>query len=68
MFIFGRRIQELQEFAKSVDIPLTASCMDEESASFLDSVQVPFFKIGSGDVNNLPLIKQGDIYYILHYN
>ena len=33
--------------------------MDEDSARFLDSVDVPFIKIGSGDVNNLPLITTG---------
>ena len=52
-------LKELQEYARSVDIPLTASCMDEDSASFLHSVNVPFFKIGSGDVNNIPLIEKG---------
>jgi hypothetical protein len=33
--------------------------MDEKSAIFLDSLDVPFIKIGSGDVNNLRLLKLG---------
>jgi sialic acid synthase SpsE len=33
--------------------------MDEDSAIFLDSINVPFIKIGSGDVNNLGLLKLG---------
>jgi sialic acid synthase SpsE len=33
--------------------------MDEKSAVFLDSLDVPFIKIGSGDVNNLRLLKLG---------
>jgi sialic acid synthase SpsE len=37
----------------------TASAMDEKSAVFLDSLHVPFIKIGSGDVNNLRLLKIG---------
>ncbi len=37
----------------------TASAMDEKSAVFLDSLDVPFIKIGSGDVNNLRLLKLG---------
>jgi sialic acid synthase SpsE len=35
--------------------------MDERSVIFLDSINVPFIKIGSGDVNNLRLIKLGKL-------
>lgn len=31
--------------------------MDETSAKFLDKINVPFIKIGSGDVNNLRLLR-----------
>ncbi len=42
-----------------IGIFFTASAMDEKSAIFLDSLDVPFIKIGSGDVNNLRLLKRG---------
>lgn len=35
-----------------VGIAMTASAMDPKSVDFLDQLNVPFIKIGSGDVNN----------------
>ena len=37
---------------------LTASAMDATSATFLHDLNVPFIKVGSGDVNNLALHSQ----------
>ena len=46
---------DLQKYAKAQDVFFTASAMDPVSAIFLDSINVPFVKIGSGDVNNLKM-------------
>ena len=37
---------------------MTASAMDEKSVDFLEELQVPFIKIGSGDVNNYFLLEK----------
>ena len=47
--------RELQDFARQEGIFFTASAMDSESARFLEQLQVPFVKVGSGDSNNLAL-------------
>ncbi|XP_076067285.1 N-acetylneuraminic acid synthase [Oratosquilla oratoria] len=52
------QFRALQKHAESLDIPLTASAMDMESVSFLERMRVPFIKIGSGDADNLPLIRK----------
>ena len=46
--------KELQIFCENeVKIAMTASAMDENSVDFLDKdLNVPFIKVGSGDVNN----------------
>lgn len=49
---------ELQRYSKELGILFTASAMDSESLTFLCNISVPFVKIGSGDSNNLPMIKQ----------
>ena len=46
---------ELQKYAEEQGVFFTASAMDPVSAVFLDSINVPFIKIGSGDANNLPM-------------
>ncbi|KAK7070604.1 hypothetical protein SK128_008965 [Halocaridina rubra] len=48
---------ELQNYARDLDIPLTASAMDIPSVLFLDEMGVPFIKVGSGDVHNMPLLR-----------
>ncbi|KAL5274532.1 NANS family protein [Megaselia abdita] len=50
--------KELQEYADTVGILFTASAMDEQSLEMLDSLKVPFIKIGSGDANNFKLLKK----------
>lgn len=49
---------ELQEYARTIGIAFTASAMDLSSLKFLQQIKVPFIKIGSGDANNLELIKE----------
>ncbi|KAA0185500.1 hypothetical protein HAZT_HAZT008516 [Hyalella azteca] len=53
-----QQFREIQDYATSINMPLTASAMDAPSLDFLDAVNVPFIKIGSGDVCNLPLIRR----------
>ncbi|KAH1005396.1 hypothetical protein HUJ04_006394 [Dendroctonus ponderosae] len=53
-----KEFEELQAYAGSIGILFTASAMDEESLRFLQSIQVPFIKIGSGDSNNPFLIEK----------
>lgn len=48
---------ELQKFALKTGIMFSASPMDLVSLKFLQSIDVPFIKIGSGDCNNLQLIE-----------
>lgn len=50
--------QELQEYANQIGIYFTASGMDEKAVDFLHDLGVPFFKVGSGDTNNLPYISR----------
>jgi sialic acid synthase len=51
------QFRNLQRFAANEGILFTASAMDTKSVHFLAHIDVPFFKIGSGDTNNYPLIK-----------
>ncbi|XP_038071002.1 sialic acid synthase-like [Patiria miniata] len=48
--------KELKEYAAEVGIYFTASGMDEAAMEFLHQLDVPFFKVGSGDTNNLPFL------------
>ncbi|KAI7810533.1 N-acetylneuraminic acid synthase a [Triplophysa rosa] len=50
--------KELQQYAKEVGIFFTASGMDEMAVEFLHELNVPFFKVGSGDTNNFPYLKK----------
>jgi len=49
--------KELKQYCDSKDFPLIASGWDEEAVDFLDSLQVPFFKIASADLTNFPLLE-----------
>jgi len=48
---------ELKQYAKEIGITLFATAFDFQSADFLEKLEMPAFKIASGDVTNLPLIK-----------
>lgn len=48
---------ELQEYSKNKNIIFFASPWDKKSADFLESINVPLFKIASADLTNLPLIE-----------
>ena len=48
--------EELNIFCNDIDIIFCASGWDEESIDFLDILGVPFFKMTSADLTNLPLL------------
>lgn len=49
---------ELQKFSDECGILFSSSVMDDISLEFINSLNVPFIKIGSGDIHNLQLMKQ----------
>ena len=49
--------QELIEHARGIGITLFATAFDFISADFLADLDMPAFKIASGDLTNIPLIK-----------
>lgn len=49
--------QELKRYCDEIGILFFATAFDEESAGFLLALDVPAFKIASGDLTNTPLIK-----------
>lgn len=50
--------RELKKYAEEVGIYFTASGMDEMAVEFLHELNVPFFKVGSGDTNNFPYLEK----------
>jgi N-acetylneuraminate synthase/sialic acid synthase len=48
--------RELKEFAESLDLVFFATPFDRPSVDFLERLDVPCYKIASGDLTNLPLI------------
>lgn len=55
---FGRdQYVELLGYAQELDILLFATAFDEPSADLLASLDMPAYKIASGDLKNIPLIK-----------
>ncbi|XP_015704980.1 sialic acid synthase [Coturnix japonica] len=50
--------RELKKYAEEVGIFFTASGMDEMAVEFLHELDVPFFKVGSGDTNNFPYLEK----------
>ena len=53
-----REYLELKKYAKKIDIIFFATAFDFESADFLNNeIDLPAFKIASGDILNLPLIE-----------
>jgi N-acetylneuraminate synthase/N,N'-diacetyllegionaminate synthase len=50
-------LKELNEYAKRKDILFLATPFDAEAVELLDNINTPAFKIASGDLTNLPLIK-----------
>lgn len=49
--------EELSDYCKSEKIIFCSTPFSEEGVDFLDNLNVPFFKISSGDLTYLPLLK-----------
>ena len=55
---FGRdEYQELKSYCKEIGITFFASVFDFNSADFLAELDMPAYKIASGDLTNTPLLK-----------
>jgi sialic acid synthase len=55
---FGRpEYVELQRYARDLGLTFFATAFDMESADFLEDLDAPAFKLASGDLRNLPLIR-----------
>ena len=55
---FGRgEYVELREFAKEIGMTFFATAFDIPSADFLEELDMPAYKIASGDVRSLPLLR-----------
>lgn len=48
--------KELNEFAKEIDIDFLSSPFDVDSIEFLTKLSMPYWKIPSGEINNLPYL------------
>ena len=49
--------RELKAYAQEIGITMFATAFDFASADFLAKLEVPAFKVASGDLTNIPLIK-----------
>src|SRR5215510_6940120 len=55
---FGREeYAALQDYAKELGVDFFATAFDMASADFLESLNVPAYKIASGDLKSLPLLQ-----------
>jgi N-acetylneuraminate synthase/sialic acid synthase len=55
---FGRdQYRELQRYARELGITFFATAFDLPSADFLAALDMPAYKIASGDLKNLPLLR-----------
>ncbi|MDF2511044.1 MAG: N-acetylneuraminate synthase [Herbinix sp.] len=50
------QFKNLNQYAKELEIDFLSTPFDEESIEFLRSLQMPFFKIPSGEITNLPYL------------
>ena len=56
---FGRaEYVHLQAYARELGLTFFATAFDEPSADFLASLDVPAYKIASGDLRNIPLLRR----------
>jgi len=49
--------QALKDYSQARNILFLSTPFDEESADFLDSLEICLFKIGSGEITNYPLLR-----------
>lgn len=50
----------LKQYCKEMNVDFLSTPFDEESADFLNEIEIDAFKIGSGDMNNLPFLSKID--------
>ena len=48
--------QELKDYAKEIDVTMFSTAFDYSSADFLANLDMPAFKLASGDLKNIPLL------------
>lgn len=53
-----KEFKELKEYCESKSIEFLSTPFDLDSVDFLDSIGVNFFKVGSGEIINYPLLKK----------
>ena len=49
--------RELQQYCKELDVDFFATAFDFSSADFLQKLEMPAYKIASGDLRNIPLLR-----------
>lgn len=49
--------KELSDYANKIGIMFLASPFDKESVDLLEEIDVPAFKVGSGELTNFPILK-----------
>lgn len=49
--------KEIADYSKKLGITFLSSPFDSKSVDLLDELNVPLFKLGSGEINNFPLIE-----------
>ena len=55
---FGEsEFRELKQYAESLNLVFFATAFDFKSVDFLENIGVPCYKIASGDLTNIPLLK-----------
>lgn len=52
-----KQMTEIKRYCDQLGILFIATAADQRSACFLNEINVPAFKVGSGDLTNLPLLK-----------
>ncbi|WDZ63338.1 N-acetylneuraminate synthase [Paenibacillus polymyxa] len=52
----------LKKYCEDKGIDFLSTPFDEESAEFLNSIHIDAFKVGSGDMNNIPFLQKLDSY------
>ena len=48
--------KKLKDYCKTIDLGFLSTPFDLESLDYLESLNMPLYKIGSGDLNNAPLL------------
>lgn len=58
LILTTEEFHELNAFCKEQDIPFVSTPFDPESVDMLDALDVPFFKVSSGDITNRLLLER----------